>query len=422
MKPLADRIRPDNIEEIVGQEHILGKDKILNKLIKNRKVVNMIFYGPPGVGKTTVANLIARFTDKKLYKLNATTASVKDIQEIIKDLNSLMTFKGIVLYLDEIQNFNKKQQQSLLEFMEDGRITLIASTTENPYHYIYNAILSRATIFEFKPLKEENIVKALMRGLRLLNDEFKNTEIKAEEDVLKYIAIMCNGDLRRAINALELLVYSTNPNEENKLEISMNDVKESMQGKAFNFDKYGDNYYDALSALQKSIRGSDPDAAIFYASMLIKGGQLLSICRRLLVIASEDIGLAYPQAASITYSLVQSAMQLGLPEARIPIAQAVILLATSPKSNSSYKAIKKALLDIENKNIGEIPIHLRDNHYYGAKQLKRTGYKYPHDHKGNYVEQQYLPDELIGRNYYIPGDNKMERAIKGYLNSLKNEY
>lgn len=421
MKPLAERMRPKSLEEVVGQEHILGNGKVLNNMIKNKAIMNMVFYGPPGVGKTTVANIISGITDKKLYKLNATNASVKDIQDIVKSLDSFMGYKGVVLYLDEIQNFNRKQQQSLLEYIEDGRITLIASTAENPYHCVYNAILSRSIVFEFKTLDEKHIVKALERSINIVKEE-SNLQLNFEEEALQYIAIICGGDLRRALNFLEASIYSTTNIKGNKINLSLDTIKQSIQQKGFNFDKGGDYYYDALSALQKSIRGSNADAAVYYAALLIKGGQLTSICRRLLVIASEDIGLAYPQAASIVYSLVQSALQLGLPEARIPISEAVILLATSPKSNSCYKAIDKALEDIETKNIGDIPLHLKDSHYYGAEKLNRgVDYKYPHNYKNNYIDQQYLPDKLRSSIYYVPGENKMERAAEGYMKSIKSQ-
>lgn len=420
MIPLADRIRPMSIQNVVGQEHLLGKGKILSNLINNKKVVNMIFFGPPGVGKTTVANILSQVTDKKLYRLNATTASIKDIHIIIKELESLIGYKGVILYLDEIQNFNKKQQQSLLEYMEDGRITLIASTAENPYHYIYGPLLSRSMIFEFHPLSEQDIIHSLKQGMVFLGNEVQH-HIEISDEAMRYIALMSGGDLRRALNSLELTIYSFLSGDNPTLMIDLSNVQEILQNKGFSFDNKGDHYYDALSALQKSIRGSDPDAAIFYAGMLLKGGQLIPICRRLLVIASEDIGLAYSQASSIVYALTQSALQLGMPEARIPIAHAVILLAASPKSNSSYRAISSALEDINTQNIGSIPMHLRDTHYSGAEKLNRTGYKNPHDYQGHYVDQQYLPDQLQATQYYSPCNNKLENMLKQYLDSLSNK-
>lgn len=418
MIPLADRMRPENIKDVVGQQHLLGKGKILNNLINNKKVVNMIFFGPPGVGKTTVANILSQVTNKKLYKLNATTASIKDIHSIIKELNTLIGCQGIILYLDEIQNFNKKQQQSLLEYIEDGRITLIASTAENPFHYVYGPLLSRSMVFEFYPLQQKDIITAINKGIILLSTEMQK-EIIIDHDAADFIAQMSGGDLRRALNCLELVVCSAEKNDKSTLTINIEYVEETIQTKSFYINNQSDNYYDALSALQKSIRGSDPDAAVFYAGILLQGGQLLSVCRRLLVTASEDIGLAYSQASSIVYALTQSALQLGMPEARIPIAHAVILLASSPKSNSCITAIDSALNDINNKNYGSIPIYLKDAHYTGAEKLNRTGYKYPHSYEGNYVRQQYLPDELAGSQYYYPGRNKMEALLKNYLDSLK---
>ncbi len=420
MIPLADRIRPKDIQEVVGQKHLLGKGKIISNLIDNKRVVNMIFFGPPGVGKTTVANILSQVTDKKLYRLNATTASIKDIHLIIKELESLIGYKGVILYLDEIQNFNKKQQQSLLEYMEDGRITLIASTAENPYHYVYGPLISRSMVFEFRPLSEDDIIESLKQGILFLSEELQR-QIEISDESMSYIALMSGGDLRRALNSLELIIYSFLNRNSSTIVIDLTDVQEIIQNKGFAFDNKGDNYYDALSALQKSIRGSDPDAAIFYAGILLKGGQLISICRRLLVIASEDIGLAYSQASSIVYSLTQSALQVGLPEARIPIAHAVVLLAASPKSNASYMALNSAMEDINTKNIGSIPMHLRDTHYQGAEKLDRTGYKYPHNYEGNYVDQQYLPDQLVGTQYYFPGNNKMENILKQYLDSLADK-
>ncbi|MFL0196478.1 replication-associated recombination protein A [Clostridium sp. WILCCON 0269] len=419
MEPLAERMRPKTIGDVVGQEHILGKDKILRSMIENKRIMNMIFYGPPGVGKTTVANIISGSIDKKLYKLNATNASVKDIYNIVRNLDGFMGYKGVVLYLDEIQNFNRKQQQALLEYIEDGRLTLIASTAENPYHCVYNAILSRSIVFEFKPVENDNIIKTLNRIIDVIKCE-DGMEINAEEGTLEYIATMCGGDLRRAINFLEAVIYSTKFIKGKYISLELYRVKQCLQEKAFNFDKKGDYFYDALSALQKSIRGSSPDASIYYAALLIKGGKLSDICRRLLVIASEDIGLAYPQASSIVYSLVKSALYLGLPEARIPISQAVILLATAPKSNSCYKAIDMALRDIDSKDIGDIPSHLKNSHYYESQELDRgDGYKYPHDYKNNYVWQQYMPDKLENTKYYIPGENKMEKSAENYMNFIK---
>lgn len=422
-KPLADKIRPKTLDEVFGQRHILGYEKILRRIIDSEKLINMIFYGPPGTGKTTVANIIANRTNKTLYKLNATNASLADIKNIIGDLDSLMGMNGVVLYLDEIQNFNKKQQQSLLEFMEKGQITLIASTTENPYHYIYKAILSRATVFEFKPLLKEDVLDGLKRALKILKEEdFKNANIDFSKDALEYIAEVSNGDLRRALNALELCAYSTKPTLENKIIVDLEVAMECAQIKILNYDKFGDSHYDILSAFQKSIRGSDANASIHYLARLIEAGDLISICRRLLVIASEDVGLAYPSAISIVKNCVDSAMQLGLPEGRISLAEATILLATSPKSNSCIEAIDKALMDIRNKDVGDIPNHIKDSHYSGAKSLNRgIGYKYPHNYENNYVKQQYLPENIKNTVYYKPGKNKMEGKILNYMNHIYGE-
>lgn len=422
MKPLADLVRPTELDEVCGQEHILGKNKILDRIIKSGHISNMIFYGPPGTGKTTVANIIARKAGKRFYKLNATNASLKDIQDITKELDTFLGMNGVVLYLDEIQNFNKKQQQSLLEYIEDGRITLIASTTENPYFYIFKAILSRSTIFEFKPVGEEDIKKALDRAITLRSKEFNEISIKVTKEAIEYLAAYCNGDVRKALNGLEVALNSTKPNDDKEIVIDLEVVKDSTQSKVIAFDMDGDAHYDILSAFQKSIRGSDADAAIHYLARLIKGGDLISICRRLQVIAAEDIGLAYPQAALIVKSLVDSARELGFPEARIPLAEATILLATSPKSNSSYVAINRALEDLENMTIDDIPMHLKDAHYGGASKMGRgIEYKYPHAYENHYVKQQYLPDNIKNKVYYEYGDNKMEKTTKEYWNRVKGK-
>lgn len=422
MKPLADLVRPTELDEVCGQEHILGKNKILDRIIKSGHISNMIFYGPPGTGKTTVANIIARKAGKRFYKLNATNASLKDIQDITKELDTFLGMNGVVLYLDEIQNFNKKQQQSLLEYIEDGRITLIASTTENPYFYIFKAILSRSTIFEFKPVGEEDIKKALDRAINLRSKEFNEISVKVTHEAIEYLAAYCNGDVRKALNGLEVALNSTKPNDDKEIVIDLEVVKDSTQSKVIAFDMDGDAHYDILSAFQKSIRGSDADAAIHYLARLIKGGDLISICRRLQVIAAEDIGLAYPQAALIVKSLVDSARELGFPEARIPLAEATILLATSPKSNSSYVAINRALEDLENMTIDDIPMHLKDAHYGGASKMGRgIEYKYPHAYENHYVKQQYLPDNIQNKVYYEYGDNKMEKTTKEYWNRVKGK-
>lgn len=421
MKPLADKIRPSCIEEVVGQQHLIGKGKILNRIIETKQIPNMIFYGPPGVGKTTIANIIAGATNKRFYKLNATNASVSDIKKIIDELDNLMSINGVLLYLDEIQNFNKKQQQSLLEYTENGQITLIASTTENPYFYVYNALLSRSSVFEFKPLSKEDIVTSLLRAVKTVEAELKNTKIICDRSILEFFAENSGGDLRKSINNLQLTLYTAFRNSNGDIEITLEIAKECSGKKTLNYDKLGDNHYDVLSAFQKSIRGSDPDGAIHYLARLVKAEDLISICRRLMVIASEDIGLAYPNAISIVKSCVDSAMQLGFPEARIPLAEAVILLATSPKSNSAVNAIDKALKDLDNVNVGEVPEHLKDAHYEGAQKLNRgTEYKYPHNYKNHYVKQQYLPNDIKNAVYYIPGDNKMENSAKAYMSFIRD--
>lgn len=420
MKPLADLIRPTQLEEVYGQQHILGENKILNRIVRSGRISNMIFYGPPGVGKTTVANIIAEKAGKRFYKLNATNASLKDIQEITKELDTFLGVNGVLLYLDEIQNFNKKQQQSLLEYIEDGRITLIASTTENPYFYIFKALLSRSTIFEFKLVEEKDIKRAIERAVNIKSKEYSEIKLNVTEEAIDYLASYCSGDVRKAINGLEVAINSTNPNDERIVLIDLDIVRDSTQSKVIAYDIDGDAHYDILSAFHKSIRGSDPDAAVHYLARLIKAGDLISICRRLQVIVAEDIGLAYPQAAIIVKSLVDSARELGFPEARIPLAEATILLATSPKSNSAILAIDAALSDLENKSIGDIPNHLKDAHYGGASKMGRgVEYKYPHSYPNHYVDQQYLPDNIRNKKYYDFGDNKFERTIMEYWNKLK---
>ncbi len=419
--PLADRIRPDRLEDFVGQSHLVGSDKLLYRIIKSGNISNMIFYGPSGTGKTTMANIAAKMCNKRLYKLNATNASVSDIKAIISDIGAIGSENGILLYLDEIQNFNKKQQQSLLEVIENGSVTLIASTTENPYFYVYNAILSRSSVFEFKPLEKEDVTKAVKRGVKILEKEL-GTKIKFERGALDAVAQTCGGDVRKSLNTLELCVKSAKDSPDGVLKISVDMVEQASSKKAFRHDRDGDSHYDVLSGFQKSIRGSDPDAAVHYLARLIEAGDLLSICRRLMVIASEDIGLAYPMAATIVKSCVDSALQLGFPEARIPLAQAVLVLATAPKSNSVVCAIDAAIADINAGNGGEIPPHLKDSHYGGAEKLGHgQGYKYPHDYKNNYVKQEYLPEKLRGRKYYVPSDNKNENAIRKYWEEVKKD-
>lgn len=421
MNPLANKIRPKNLDEVIGQKHLLGEGKILQDMISSGHLMNMIFYGPPGTGKTTVANIIASATGKKFYKLNATTDSLKDIKDIIKDLNTIMGYSGVILYIDEIHHFTKRIQQSLLEFIENGQITLIGSTTENPYFYIFKAILSRSIVLEFKKLTKEDIVQGLKRALELIKDDFPGKIISYDEAALNYMGELCEGDLRRALNILELILYS-NSLREDKVHIAVDSIEKFSQKKILNYDRDGDSHYDILSAFQKSIRGSDANAAILYLGMLIKAGDLASICRRLLVIASEDVGLAYPQAISIVKACIDSALQLGFPEARIPLSEAVILLATAPKSNSAILAIDSALKDLETLDVGEIPLYLKDGHYEGAKVLGRMqNYKYPHNYKNSYVEQQYLPDNVKTKQYYSFGNNKMEQISKAYWDKIKEK-
>ena len=409
-QPLAERIRPKTLDEVVGQAHLLGENGILKRVIDSGQIPNMIFYGSSGIGKTTVASIIAKQTDRKLYKLNATTASIQDIRQIIDELDTFLTPNGALVYLDEIQYFNKKQQQSLLEFIEDGRITLIASTTENPYFYVYNAILSRCTVFEFKPVAAEEIKKAVKRAFEIIAQD-----IKYSDEVINIISYGSGGDVRKALNAVEFLVSSA------KDEITAQDAKAVSQRSNMRYDRDGDSHYDILSALQKSVRGSDVDAALHYLARLIEAGDIISAARRMLVMASEDIGLAYPQAVSIVKSCIDSAFQLGLPEARIPLAEAVILLATAPKSNSAIRAIDAALADVRQGKTGDIPQHLKDCHYEGAKKLGRgLTYKFPHDYKYHWVNQQYLPDELVGTKYYEYGENKNEQAAFNYWQKIKS--
>ena len=411
--PLADKIRPTTLDEVVGQTHILGEGKPLRKIIESGRIPNMIFYGPSGIGKTTVARIIANSSNLRLHKLNGTTASSADIREVVAEVSTFAGSNGILLFLDEIQYLNKKQQQSLLEYIESGDITLIASTTENPYFYIYNAILSRSTVFEFKPVSDSEVSAAIMRALEFMQDELHRT-FAVEDGVIKHISKGCGGDVRKAINTIEICALSAEVKGD-EYHITLDLARELTQRSSMRYDRDGDEHYDLLSAFQKSIRGSDENAALHYMARLIEADDLISICRRLLVIASEDIGLAYPNAITIVKSCVDAANQLGFPEARIPLAQAVILLCTAPKSNTAINAIDAAIADIRAGNTGDIPMHIRDSHYGGAQKMGRgLEYKYPHSYPNSYVEQQYLPDSLKGRRYYEFGDNKIESAAKAY--------
>ncbi len=403
-RPLADKIRPKTFDEVVGQKHLVGKNGIVRRMMENGRISNMIFTGPPGVGKTTVANIIAKESGLVFHQLNATTASLSDVKEIAASTDNMFGAGGVLLYLDEIQYFNKKQQQSLLSYMEDGRIVLVASTTENPYLYVYSAILSRSSVFEFKPVDKEDMIPAMRRALKLLCDEF-HTEKSADDPLLLKIATRSGGDVRRALSILENAFYIA---DSELTEDAIRGFTPSMNGI---FDRNGDVHYDLMSCLQKSIRGSDPDAAIFYLAKMLAGGDIISPCRRLQVIASEDIGAAYPLAAVITRACVESAKDLGLPEAAIPLANAVIMLATAPKSNTAYTALDLANADIARGMGLDLPSHMRGPSF--------EGYVYPHSFPNHYVEQQYLPNDLVGRHYYTFGDNKTEQLAKQYYDMIR---
>ena len=415
-KPLADEIRPRTLDEVVGQKHILGANGLLRRIADSGQIPNMIFYGPSGTGKTTVARILAERTQRSLRKLNATTAGIADIKQIIAELDTMLTPGGVLLYLDEIQYFNKKQQQSLLEFIEDGRITLIASTTENPYFCVFNAILSRSTVFEFKSVPVSEVEGAVTRAVDILNSR-RAAPLTLEDGVVHRIAQGCGGDVRKAMNALELLFSASAGRDV----ITLEDAAEITQRSAMRYDRDGDEHFDALSALMKSLRGSDPDAAMHYLARLLEAGDLIGACRRILCSASEDIGLAYPQAVPIVKACVDSALQLGLPEARLPLAEACLLLATAPKSNSACMAIDAALADVRAGKGRSVPRELQNVHADGTGFEREQGYRYPHDFPGHWVRQQYLPDELKGAHYYEYGDNKTEQAAKRYWEPIKTQ-
>ncbi|MBP3696711.1 MAG: replication-associated recombination protein A [Clostridia bacterium] len=418
--PLADRLRPKTIEDIIGQPHLLGEGKPLRNIIKSGELPNMVFYGPPGVGKTTLASIIAKTTDRHLVKLNGTTAGTADIKDVVAKLDTFLAPNGILLYLDEIQYFNKKQQQTLLEYIENGAITLIASTTENPYFYVYSAILSRSTVFEFKSVTPSEAEKAVRRGFDFMAQD-KNEKYEIEDGVFGHIATACAGDVRKAINSVELCVLSAG--EENGVKnITLENAKSLTQKSAMRYDKDGDEHYDIISAYQKSMRGSDPDAAIHYLARLLEAGDLISACRRLLVCACEDVGLAYPQIIPIVKAAVDTAMMVGLPEARLPLADAVILVATSPKSNSAHDAINAAMQDVAAGRTGPVPRQLQNMHYDGEDNPnKGQFYKYAHDYEHHWVDQQYLPDAIKHRRYYDFGDNKTEQAAREYWARIKKK-
>ena len=417
MRPLADEIRPQTLDQVAGQKHLLGPGALLRRLIEGGTSANMIFYGPSGTGKTTIASIIAKRTEKALYHLNATTASLQDVKAIIADVDTMLAPNGVLLYLDEIQYFNKKQQQSLLEFMENGKITLIASTTENPYFYVYNALLSRSTVFEFKALTAEETLPAVLRALDIVRSR-SPLPLTWEEEVPGLIAAGCGGDVRKAVNAVELLDQAARP-VDGGLRITAADAAQAAQRSAMRYDRGGDAMYDAASALHKSLRGSDPDAALHYLARFLEAGDLITPCRRLLCSASEDVGMAYPQAVSIVKACVDTAMQLGLPEAQLPLAQAAILLATAPKSNSVTAGIGRAWADVRAGRTGDVPRELQNVHADSAGMEREQGYLYPHDFPRHWVQQQYLPDALKGVHYYEYGDNKTEQAAKHYWDEIK---
>ena len=415
--PLADKLRPKKIEEVFGQKHILADGKVLRRIIDSKQIPNLIFYGPSGVGKTTVANIIAENCGKKLCYLNATTASTADIKEIISTIGTFESSNGILLYLDEIQYFNKKQQQILLSYIENGDITLIASTTENPFFYVYNAIISRSTVFEFKTLSRDDIMGVINRGIGLISEE-KGKPINISDEAVKKIATSANGDVRKALNTLELCLVTAETSQD--ITVSDDLLEEILASNSVRYDREGDQHYDIISAYQKSMRGSDPDAAIYYLGRLLAAGDLPSACRRLLVCANEDVGLAYPQIIPIVKAAVDTAMMVGLPEARLPLANAVILVATAPKSVTAHDAINAAMADIERGIGGDIPRHLQNKHFDGEDdEIVGQHYKYPHNFKGHYVNQQYLPNEIKDKKYYEFGDNKFEQSSKDYWDKIK---
>lgn len=418
--PLADRIRPKTIDEITGQSHLFGEGAVLRNIIESGNIPNLIFYGPSGTGKTTAAKIIASATNKRLHILNGTNASLSDVKDVVGEINTIAAPDGILLYLDEIQYFNKKQQQSLLQYIENGDITLIASTTENPYFYIYSAVLSRCTVFEFKKISSNDAIPAVQRAFNVMQEEL-GEPLEVEDGVVSYIASACGGDMRKAANAVELSVLGSVAGKDGqKKRVTLDTVKRVSGNNSMHYDRQGDEYYDMLSAYQKSMRGSDVDAALHYLARILEAGDLISATRRLMVCACEDVGLAYPMIIPIVKSACDIAMQVGLPEARIPLADAVILVCNSPKSNSGESAIDAACADVKAGLSGPVPRHLQNKHFDGEDALiKGQHYNYPHEFPNHWVKQQYLPDALKDRHYYVYGDNKTEQAAKEYWSKIK---